>query len=100
MRVITHGLQSSGRGMDLFRRRSDGSGESELLDHSASVIKAPTWSPNGHFLVYVKGSATNGDLWTLPLDGERKPSAFLHTLYDEGSPSFSPDGHWIAYLAK
>jgi Tol biopolymer transport system component len=33
----------------------------------------------------------------LPLEGERKPSAFLATPVHERAPAFSPDGKWIAY---
>jgi Tol biopolymer transport system component len=83
----------------LYRRRSDGAGEAELLD-SGSVIKSPTWSPDGHFLIYTKGTADNGDLWMLPLVGERRPSVFLPSAYDVSSPSLSLDGHWIAYQSN
>ena len=36
-------------------------------------------------------------MWTASLSGERRPSVFLQTPYDESSGAFSPDGHWIAY---
>ena len=35
------------------------------------------------------------NLWVLPLDGDRKPWAFLET--DSRNGQFSPDGNWIAY---
>jgi hypothetical protein len=36
----------------------------------------------------------------LPLTGERKPYAFLHTEFAEGNAVFSPDGHWVAYQSN
>jgi len=81
----------------LYRRRANGSGETELLDGSAQVFKSPAWSLDDRLLVYTKGTQHNGDLWTVPLRGERKRSSFLNTPYDESNPSFSPDGRRIAY---
>ena len=37
------------------------------------------------------------DLWTVPMAGDRKPSAFLKTKAAEKEPVFSPDGRWVAY---
>ena len=84
----------------LYRRRANGSGETELLDGSAQVFKSPAWSLDDRLLVYTKGTQHNGDLWTVPLRGERKRSSFLNTPYDESNPSFSPDGRWIAYQSN
>jgi hypothetical protein len=39
---------------------------------------------------------TKTDLWVLPLWGDRKPTPFLRTEFNERSGQFSPDGHWIA----
>ncbi len=35
-----------------------------------------------------------------PLDGDRKPYAFLNTSFDERAGQFSPDGHWVAYQSN
>jgi hypothetical protein len=37
------------------------------------------------------------DLWVLPLSGDRKPTRFLQTAFQEDSPAFSPDDKWVAY---
>ena len=39
------------------------------------------------------------DIWVLPLEGERVPSLFLATQFDERTPVFSPDGQWLAYTS-
>ena len=47
--------------------------------------------------MYTKGDEKGGDIWRVPLTGDRKPIAIVQTAYDESSPSVSPDGLWIAY---
>ena len=37
------------------------------------------------------------DLWTLPLNGDRKRFSVVQTNLDERNGQFSPDGKWIAY---
>ena len=41
--------------------------------------------------------ASQGDLHTLSLDGERTVSALVETEFAESRPRLSPDGRWIAY---
>ena len=85
-----------GGGSVLYRQRVDGSAQREALDRGVT-IKSPAWTPKGDALVYTKGDGKGGDLWRVPLTGDRKPIVFLQTAYDESSPSVSPDGRWIAY---
>jgi dipeptidyl aminopeptidase/acylaminoacyl peptidase len=54
------------------------------------------WSPDGRFLAYEQSP---GDLWILPLQGDRKPFVFLKTDFQEFEARFSPDGRWVAYQA-
>jgi Tol biopolymer transport system component len=37
------------------------------------------------------------DLWTLPVSGDRPPSAWLKTKFNEWGGRFSPDGKFMAY---
>ena len=85
----------------LYQARSDGSGAEELLVES-ELRKAPmSWSPDGKRLVYwVQDSKTGGDLWVLPMDGDKKPEALLATPADETHAQISPDGKWIAYTSN
>ena len=86
---------------DLYRKASDGTGEDEILLQS-DQDKAPTsFSRDGKFLLYDSADPkTAGNIWVLPLDGERKPIPFLQTEFLESSGAFSPDGHWVAYLSN
>jgi hypothetical protein len=43
---------------------------------------------------------TDGDIWVLPLEGERKPEPFLQTAADEGAATTSPDGRFLAYVSN
>ena len=42
-------------------------------------------------------SKTGLDIWVLPMTGERKPTPFLQTPFNESGARFSPDGKWVAY---
>jgi dipeptidyl aminopeptidase/acylaminoacyl peptidase len=55
-------------------------------------------SPDGKWLIYVKQTAADIDLWLAPLDGtEGQP--LLNTPGRETDAVFSPDGRWIAYTS-
>jgi Tol biopolymer transport system component len=88
---------------DLYQKDSSGAGtETPLLETPSS--KTPTdWSFDGRFLAYddldPKGKSKS-DIWILPLFGDRKPFAFVHTEFDESDAHFSPDGRWIAYASN
>jgi|KBSSwiStaDraftv2_1062776.scaffolds.fasta_scaffold09161_3 serine/threonine protein kinase len=86
----------------LFRKSSDGAGQKDEELAASTVNKVPNdWSTDGRFLLYHAIEAeTNRDLWVLPLDGDRKPRAFLQTRFDERWGSFSPDGRWVAYQSN
>ena len=60
-----------------------------------------SWSPDGKLLVYwTNDPKTAGDIWALPLTGEKKPVVILQTTADERHPQVSPDGKWIAYSSN
>ena len=43
---------------------------------------------------------TFGDIWSVPLSGEKKEVPVLQTPADERNPQVSPDGKWIAYSSN
>ena len=93
--IAYHAVPYGGESI-LYRQRADGSAQREPLDRGVT-IKSPAWTPKGDALVYTKGDDKGGDIWRVPLTGDRKPIAIVQTAYDESSPSVSPDGLWIAY---
>jgi Tol biopolymer transport system component len=94
---IAFGSKRAGK-WGLYLKLADGTGSEELLTES-ELPKAPmSWSPDGKMLVYeVIDPKTHGDVWAVPLTGDRKPIAILQSQFDEQMPQVSADGKWIAY---
>jgi Tol biopolymer transport system component len=59
-------------------------------------------SPDGRFLVYTSENigSTRGDVWVLPLVGDRTPYPLIRRAFDQEQAQFSPDGRWIAYVSN
>lgn len=91
---------SAARGgpFNLFRKEADGARQEERLTRSQNPQHVYDWSPDGRYLLYRETDPqTRGDLWVLPLGGDRRPVPFLRTPSDEMHAQFSRDGKWIAY---
>ncbi len=86
---------------NLFWKPADGTGAAERLSESALSHTAHSWSPDGKSLAFTELHPTSsGDIWVLPLEGERTPWPFLQTPSSETGVVFSPDGHWVAYRSN
>jgi len=101
---ILFSMQVPGQGnvSNLFIRNSDGSGMDQPLVVSEGMHKwAPTWSPDGKFVVY----HTN-DLSTQARDigfvdvASRKTDFLVQTAETEALPRFSIDGDLVGYQAQ
>jgi Tol biopolymer transport system component len=79
----------------ILRRPSDGSGAEEILVSADAQLAPSCWSQDGKFLIYDQSTGEGfRTTWSLPLDGERKPSMVLpHGAMGQ----LSPNGHWLAY---
>ena len=93
-----------GGNRDLFWTRADGSGAEEQLTTEGDIQHNPTsWSPDGQFLAHSQNPGVGGvgdrDIWIMPLDGDREPSPFLQTRFNEAAAMISPDGSWLAYVS-
>ncbi len=81
-------------------KNADGSGTEEILSATGLHIHLGGFSPDGQLLVYTDyASETRGDIWLLPLAGDRKPRPFLQTPFSERDPRISPDGRSLAYTS-
>jgi len=88
---------SRGGKWGIYRKRSDGSGDEDLVMESEVETDVYSVSPDGRFLAY-HDQSTAGDPWVLPLDGEkREPRRVFQSGSADGDPVFSPDGRWISY---
>jgi eukaryotic-like serine/threonine-protein kinase len=82
----------------ICRKPSDGSGAEETLVTTTDQPALSDWSRDGKYLLYsLPISAGAGrQIWSLPLEGERKPSPILGRGV---AGKLSPDGHWLAYIS-
>ena len=82
---------------------ADGSGAAERLTKpdAGAQHEPESWSPDGKTLSFNNISGANQGVWTVGLDGDRKPVVFADSTENtvEKHSVFSPDGHWIAYMA-
>ena len=86
---------------DLYQKAANGVGEDELLLQSDEQKFPTSWSHDGRFLLYTDNAAKTGyDMWILPIEGDRKPFAFLRTEFSETQGQFSPDSRWISYTSN
>ncbi len=87
--------------LDIYEKNADGSGEEKALLSSDEDKQPTSWSQDNRFLLYDINDSqqTAGDVWVLPLEGDRKPYRILGTKFGEALGQFSPDGHWIAYVS-
>jgi hypothetical protein len=82
----------------LMLSRPGGVGEAEELWKSPETKRPWSWSPDGKYIAFYQASSkTSGDIWLLPMTGDRQPKEFIQTPFNDGSPMFSPNGRWIAY---
>ncbi len=85
---------------NLYLKDASGARDEELLFESDEYKRPTSWSADGHFLAYTSsdGPSGKGDIWVLPLSGERKPFPFIQTpQFNEQRARFSPDGRFVAY---
>lgn len=62
------------RTQHLWRLRWDGTGLQRLSPEGTGVESAPSWSPDGHWLVFSRLTPEGGELWRMRADGsERAP---------------------------
>jgi eukaryotic-like serine/threonine-protein kinase len=82
----------------LFLKPLGGNVPEERLLQSRFQSSPASWSPDGKSLIYSMVSPlTRGDIWLLPLSGERTPQPLVQTKSNERFGRVSPDGNWLAY---
>ena len=77
---------------DIYQKAATGAGDAEPLAESSGIKIVESWTPDGRLILYNSG----GKLWSLPVDGSRKPAVLL-ALSGESAASVSPNGKWVAY---
>lgn len=79
---------------------ADGTDSAQVLLASEQGQVPLGVTPDAQALVIQRGDPeTRGDIWVLPLAGERRPRPYLTTAYNERAGTVSPDGRWLAYTS-
>jgi eukaryotic-like serine/threonine-protein kinase len=78
----------------------DGSGHVQPIAGTSSNDYPNSVSPIDGMLAFIHISGeTSADIYTVSLDGDKKPHAILQSKAFEGAPQISPDGKWLAYVS-
>jgi serine/threonine protein kinase len=105
-RILYGTLRGSKAGVGIYEKASSGAGSEELLlpsDRPDREAWATDWSRDGRFVLFSRGDMANaldGEIWVLPLVGDRRPRLFLHAAAAAYDGQFSPDGRWVAYTSR
>lgn len=85
--------------LDIYQKSTTGVGNEELLFESNFEKFPQSFSTDGRYLLYYArdNPKNQGDLWVLPMTGDRKPFPFSQTEFNEALCTFSPDGKWVAF---
>ena len=86
----------------LFEQSISGEqGARRLLESPQHKVPTST-SRDGRFLLFTSENfgSTRGDVWVLPLTGERTPYPLIRRAFDQEQAQFSPDGKWVAYVSN
>jgi Tol biopolymer transport system component len=79
-------------------RAADGTGNADTL--AQGVV--PAFSPDGKLVMYssLAGGATNWELWSVALEGDRTPRRFLSNGARLLDGRIAPGGNFIAYMSN
>ena len=82
----------------LFWQRANGNGPAERLTTADKGLlhSAESWSADGKTLTFFN----DGDIWSVSIEGDRKPKPLIAGKGTQDVSSISPDGRWIAYYSN
>ena len=88
----------------IYRKPCNGAGSEELLlpsENSPTQIWPTSWSRDGKFILYTRGSTVlgQGEIWVLPLTADRKPRLFVQAPAAAYDGQFSSSARWVAYTS-
>ena len=86
--------------LDVYLRDRNSDKAEVLLD--AAENEVPTsWSRVGPFVLYNRADKETGmDIRVLPMEGDRTPTVYLSSQFQEHGGQFSPDGRWVSYQSN
>ncbi len=93
--------EETGEAFNLYRKRSDGTGEDERLAKSDRNQYPASWSPDGTVLSFSEnGGETGWDAMLYRPGSDPQVEALAATSFGEWNPQISPDGRWVSYASN
>jgi Tol biopolymer transport system component len=87
---------------EIRQKPTSGAGQEETLTllQQGYPIRINAWSKDGKFIAYTHFDyRTAHGIWLVPVQGDRKPFAYVDTEFAETHAQFSPDGRRMAYTS-
>jgi TolB protein len=81
---------------EIYVMNADGSGVPVRLTHNNVEERAPSWSPNGSLIVFMRREISSFEVFVMNADGS-DPVRLTNNAVFEGTPTFSPDGQKIVF---
>ena len=98
--LIAYYTEINGPAGNIYRMPAGG-GRGEPVVTSRTPTFPYAWSPDGKHVLYgTAGPKGSLEVWSQPVSGGGKPSAYLEATYSQMNPVFSPDGKWVAYASR
>jgi Tol biopolymer transport system component len=91
---------SSRKGKEqIYLKPMGGGSQEQLLLSMEGGAESDRWSSDGRYLLfdYFGSQSGGGDVWALPLFGERKPFPVVQSSSNDVWGTLSLDGKWVAY---
>jgi len=85
-----------GIGDKIVQKAANNTGAEEVVEDDAR--QPMDASRDGRFLFTV--TPRTNDIWVRPLFGDRQPTPYVQTEFQETQPRLSPDGRWLAYQSN
>lgn len=83
---------------DIYKIRSDGSGEEIRLTQDDKLDDGPEYSPDGEYIYFNSARSGNMQIWRMKADGSAQEQV-TRDGFNNWFPHISPDGKTIVYLA-
>jgi len=82
--------------MEVFVVNADGTGTTNLSNHSGPFDGRPAWSPDGSKIAFVSGRTGNLEIYVMNANGTGQTQITFDAELDS-YPAWSPDGQFIAF---
>jgi len=89
--------------VQIYRKALNGKTADVLLETDGLFELPRSICHDGRYLTYLRREGSvgaRGEIWILPLFGDRKPFPLVQSQFDIEGAAFSPDCKWVAYTSS